>query len=282
MIFGSDDYRAILRQELVSRIRSNPQYSLRAFARSIHLDHSMLSHVLNGKKKLSEGRAYEVAQYLGFSGPEMDYFVSLVRLDHSENELQRRRLLQEIENKFPGKISERQVLSLDEFNMISNWYHFAILQLFRLPRFKCDSADDESRIAVRFGINIFEVRAALERLERLGMIRRTASGSYTRIESGVVFRTDMKTEALTELYGQTIEKTKDALRQRPASERVAGGDVVALSSKSLAAARALAEEFYERLSHLSVKDTDRDRIYYFSIHGIPLDVENFAEAVRSN
>jgi transcriptional regulator with XRE-family HTH domain len=45
--------RAILASEFTRRRRINPRYSLRAFARSVEIEHSTLSQLLRGKRTLT-------------------------------------------------------------------------------------------------------------------------------------------------------------------------------------------------------------------------------------
>ena len=47
------NFRETLRQEFERRQRSNPRYSLRAFARFLGTDHSTLSQILRGRRSLS-------------------------------------------------------------------------------------------------------------------------------------------------------------------------------------------------------------------------------------
>jgi hypothetical protein len=51
--------RIVLRAELDRRRASNPRYSLRSFARDLSIDHSTLSQILRGKRRLT-GRSVRV------------------------------------------------------------------------------------------------------------------------------------------------------------------------------------------------------------------------------
>jgi transcriptional regulator with XRE-family HTH domain len=43
-------FRLYLKRELQRRCQKNPSYSLRAFARFLHIPHQVLSRILNGKR----------------------------------------------------------------------------------------------------------------------------------------------------------------------------------------------------------------------------------------
>ena len=46
--------RPFLKMELDSRIKKNPSYSLRSFAKSLNISHAALSQILNGKRNLTK------------------------------------------------------------------------------------------------------------------------------------------------------------------------------------------------------------------------------------
>jgi transcriptional regulator with XRE-family HTH domain len=46
-------FRAVLQSEFARRRTANPRYSLRAFARFLALDHSTLSQILRGRRRLT-------------------------------------------------------------------------------------------------------------------------------------------------------------------------------------------------------------------------------------
>ena len=63
-------------------------------------------------------------------------------------------------------------IGLDAFQVISDWYHLAIVELANTPDFR----GEPYGIARSLGISVVEARAALERLLRLGMLARSDSG----------------------------------------------------------------------------------------------------------
>lgn len=63
----------------------------------------------------------------------------------------------------PGFLS----LSDDEFELLSEWQHFAIIELSKTDEFQFDP----KKIALRLGIHVEEVRDSIERLQRLNFIQ---------------------------------------------------------------------------------------------------------------
>lgn len=149
------DPRALLRAALAERCARNPNYSLRAFARSSGISHTVLSLVLSGKRRLSRKGALKLADYLD--------------LDPSG----RAALTRACAGKGPAG-EDRRELTLDAFEAISDWYHYAILSALELP-----GARFEARwLGARLGIPILKAKLAMERLERLGLVERGEDGSW--------------------------------------------------------------------------------------------------------
>lgn len=62
-------------RELAQRRSKNPRYSLRGFAQSMGLSHSVLSLFLSKRRSLSASSALRVARELGLSETEIPVFV---------------------------------------------------------------------------------------------------------------------------------------------------------------------------------------------------------------
>ncbi len=72
------DYRDLINKEFQRRKELNPKYSLRQFARDLHLRPSHVSDLLKYKKGLSTKNADITARRLGYVGNSVRYFRFLV------------------------------------------------------------------------------------------------------------------------------------------------------------------------------------------------------------
>ena len=104
---------------------------MRAFARDLDLSPQYLSNVINGKKGLSTKTASQIAKRLGFTKNETEYFCNLAQSRFSRNlvdkKIARARLATlSKENETTTHLAE------DAFRVISDWYHFAIIELLKL------------------------------------------------------------------------------------------------------------------------------------------------------
>ncbi len=87
-------FRVFLQAELDKRRISNPQYSLRAFARRLGVNHSTLSQWIRGRRQLTPGAIESLGKRLGLSARQVRVFVehrdvvgpdlALLRLTHRQ------------------------------------------------------------------------------------------------------------------------------------------------------------------------------------------------------
>ncbi|MBI3017868.1 MAG: TIGR02147 family protein, partial [Deltaproteobacteria bacterium] len=127
MIFEHSDYRNYLKAELIKRSQSNPKYSLRAYAQQLKMSPGQLSRVLQNKKRMSHEKALEVSSLLKLKGSRREYFCHLVHLDATKNLLAREYIEAKLKDLHPKK--DFYSLDIDQFRVVSEWYHYAILEL---------------------------------------------------------------------------------------------------------------------------------------------------------
>ncbi len=143
--------REYLQRELAERCANNPQYSLRGFARLLGVDHSTLSQLLRGKRRLTAGTVQAFCQRLGISSDEAERFVLFEeRIGHESPDM-------------PSDARVRQ----EVFDTVVEWQHFAILELTRLKCFRPDSR----WISRVLDISVDEVNQALALLLHLNLLR---------------------------------------------------------------------------------------------------------------
>lgn len=135
--------RGALLSEFARRKRVNRSYSLRAFAKFLAIDQSQLSKVLTGRLKASTPLTGRLAERLGMTADEAREIIEATK-----------------------GASYFSSIADDQFNLISEPQHFAVLELIKTSSFR----PSIEWVAVRLGIAQGEASAAVERLERLGFI----------------------------------------------------------------------------------------------------------------
>jgi transcriptional regulator with XRE-family HTH domain len=142
-------FRLRLQSELARRCARNAQYSLRAFALHLAVDHSTLSQWLRGRRPITARAIEEIGGRLGLSEDAIRRYV---------------------ENAGRGIPEPEGLLSGETAALIADWHHFAILEITRLAEFRADSR----WIARVLDLSVDEVNLALQRLIRLDLLEMAA------------------------------------------------------------------------------------------------------------
>lgn len=255
---ASNDYKTILREELASRCRQNPRYSLRAFARDLKLAPSRLSEVLSGKQGLSRAAADKIARSLGYGAGEIERFCDLVESLHARSK--RDRDSARVRLKKHAVPSATYQVQIDVFRVIADWYHFGILELTRFDDFKSDS----KWIAKRLGISEFETQLSLERLTRLGLIV-TKGGKIKPTEEHGLVPDDIPSESVKKFHGQILAKATEALQFQAQSEREFGSEIIAIDRAQLGEAKKMLRDFRSRFCKKMDESEVKDGLYCLAL-----------------
>ncbi len=246
------NFKFFLQQELVERCRKNPRYSLRAFAKALGVGAAALSDMLNGKRSITGKSIEKIGLALGLSLKEIDRFKSVESLNEE----------------WPRSPAIRfQQITLDTFALISDWYHYAILELLKVDGFQPSAA----WIAKALGITKTEVNVALERLERLHLLERHADGHWEDVSEG--FSTSIE-EGLTsaaarKLQKQILAQSVDALEKVPIELRNHTAMTMAIDPADLPFAVAKIAQFRRGLCALLEKNKKPKDVYHLSISLFP-------------
>jgi len=250
------DYRIFLRDELENRMRGNSRYSMRAFARDLQIAPQIMSQVLKGKKGISSSKAAQLSEKLGLSPKEAIYFGDLVTLAHARSESARKIAELRISRSKSGKSFD--LLQEDTFKVISDWHHYAIVELTRLKNFDvCPES-----IAKALGIQVHEARQAITRLIKIGLLEETG-GSLRSTKTDFATKQDAPSAAVRKFTKQILEKGASALENQKIPDRDFGTMTMAISKSKLPEAKQLIRAFRRDLAAL-LEQGSRDDVYVFS------------------
>lgn len=160
-------------------------------------------------------------------------------------------------------------LSADSYHFISDWYHYAILELLRLKDFEPDT----KRVAYVLGITPHEVNLALERMQRLDLIRVdheknawiNIRGNHSNVQPG-----DFTTAALRKLQRQVLQKAIEALEEIPLGERDQSSITFAMDSSQMPRAITEIQKFRRALCQKLDRGGPYDRVYQLSVSLYPV------------
>ncbi|MGE0529025.1 MAG: TIGR02147 family protein, partial [Bdellovibrionales bacterium] len=210
-----EDARQYLREELHLRKRRRPHYSLRAFARDLEMSPSFLCEFLAGRQGLSRERVLWIGRRLNLSPDQREHFWDLVESRFGRTTGLKKaaglRALQRCR-------SSRYRLSLDRFQFVADWYHFAILELLSLDGVEVRPRD----LSQVLGISPAIVKEALKRLTELNLIKKvkTESGIKLQVRTDVtVVGDEGESRAIQMAHQAMLGLHAEAVDTMPISDR---------------------------------------------------------------
>lgn len=239
----------LLKNELVKRQKNNSAYSLRSFARFLEVSPATLSQVMSGKRSLSLKKLNIVMEKLGLTPDQQ--LRTLKKLEIEDDSIRSTVLLKD-----------------DQFKLISDWYHFAILSLGELK----DNKADPRWIAKRLNIKVAEANIALLRLERLGIIE-IKEGSFRQISEPLKTTTDVPSSSIRKYHKSVLGLAQNRIEEVPVEEREYSTMTMAINTKNLKKAKGLTQEYKEGMLKLLEKGT-QDEVYQLSIQLFPLSLKD--------
>ncbi len=227
----------LLRELLLTRTRKNPAYSLRALGRDLGVSAAYVSLVLSGKKRLSLKRAIQVNQLLG-----------------------RGVLPEAVKSKY-------LLLEMDRFHVLGQWFHLAILDLTTCSNFQ----PRVQWVARRLRISTSEVRDAVERLQRVGLLKVDGS-RWVKTERLLFVPTKKSEPSVREFHTAMLERARQALSRTEPEEyrrRTISGFTIAANSARIAEAKERVRRFQSELVDF-LTEGECDEVYQLGTQLFPL------------
>ncbi len=241
-------FRFLLQAELARRCAENPQYSLRAFARRLNVSHATLSQMIRGERPITARTIQRLGAALGLDAAAIDACctaepasASVPRHDVAE-------------------------LARDAAEVVSDWYHFAILELTHVESFR----PDVRWIARVLGITTDEVNAALSRLLRLGLLEMRSAAEWVDLSGDAVAHFEDFTRAAVEQLLERLRRlTADSIARGDRRHRSHGVTTLAIDSRKLPQAIAAIERFRGELADL-LSGEPADCLAQLEVHLYPI------------
>ena len=254
-------YQACIKSELNRRLKKNPVYSLRAFARALKFEAGVISQYISGKRIPSYKAAQKLVLELGLSPEQKNSFLASLANHHQSRGLTR------LSPAFRSNAIaiEPKALSVDLFQVIGDWHHYAILLLTEIKDFN----EDPRWIAKTLGISSIEAKFALERLIELKLLQRR-DGRLHFIDQGITTENKaVTTPALRSRQRQILEKAIESLENDPVEIRSMTGMTMAINPSKIKEAKKIISEFNQKMSRF-LESGSRSEVYELQISLFPL------------
>lgn len=235
--------------EYVRRKGDNSHYSERAFAGALGLSPGFLKLLFQGKKKLSFPRAQEIAHKLQWTEVQRAKFLSAIQ-DHSE--------------KSAKSLKGKFLLSELDFFEISDWFHFAIIELIKARSGRCTLKE----ICKQLAISKTEAAFAVKHLTRLNLVEEVDKGYYHVPESYEV--PSVSSAGIRKYHSQMLERAKESIEKQSMTERDLRGLTMAFDRSRLQEAKEDIQKFVAQFEKKYGKGS-RDSVYQMNLAFFRLD-----------
>lgn len=246
---------------LAEKIKKNPQFSLRAFARLVDVSPAVLSRILSGKRRLTFNLATRIADALHLGPIERETLYSFFIGGKEESDEDR----------------HEKELSIDVFNAMKEWYHYGITQLLYIDSFN----EDPKWIAKMLSITEIEAKMAIDRLLRLEILDRDENGRLFRTATHLSTSTDIASAGIRHFQKQILEKSIVSLESDDIMERDITSITIAINEDRIPEAKKEIMRFRKKMAEF-LAEGDKTRVYNLGIHLIPLSKSTNGESRENN
>lgn len=261
---GQEMIQRVLIREFGNAQARNPNFSQRAFAKRLGLSSGATSNLLNGKRKISKKMAEQLIERLALDPIEkeslLESFPPKTKESHSKEEKTgAKKLIKPVK-----RSKSEKKLSLDQFEIVANPLHFTLLSLLELKGLK----PTLENLAQKLKKPIKEVQIALDRLERLDLIKRVGNKLIVTGEE-LASPDEVVSSAIKKHHVLSMEEAKESLLRDPLEKRDFTSQTLAISPDKLDEAKALIRNFGEQLAEL-LDEGEKEEVYKINVQFFPI------------
>lgn len=249
------DYIEILSLEFEKRKLANSSYSLRAYARDLNLSAPRLSQILNKKSGLSYEAAEEVASALKLDDQEKSWFCDSAAVFSERSAGKKEEFANRIKE-YKRESKKFSEINLEYFKVIEDWFHFGILELTYLKDFQ----NSEDWMARKLGITKAEVKVAVERMKRLGLITEK-DGRLVDTFKFLATPSDVPSIALRKFNTQLMKLAIESLHKQEVSQREVSSNIFSINRGKLPEFKDKIREFRRDMERFASDQSQKDAVY---------------------
>lgn len=252
-------YLDLLHDEFEKRKSLNGAYSLRAFARDLGMSAPRLSQVLNQKHGLSIDAAKLIATKLRLSPEVRLWFCDSVGAMHARGFTQRSNFKEKIKQ-YKHEAKTYSELQMEYFKVISDWYHFAILELTYHKDFK----NDIVWISRVLEISEAEAEQAIERMKSLELIREE-DNRLVDVFKFLATPSDVPSASIKKFNTQMMKKALEAVYEQDVLNREISSNVFSINKEQLPEFKEHIRSFRRKLEVQASATKERNAVYCLGI-----------------
>lgn len=246
-IFQYTDFRAWLKDVFQSLKDRDPKFSHRFILLRLNVKSSgWLADMLSGRRMLNRTHLLGLSRVLGLSPREELYFETLADYNQAKNLIEKNRAYEKI---LTFHEIPKDIIESDRFEYFSKWYYSAVREYLLIEPFRGDFARLGRHI--RPAISPAQARESIDLLERLGFIKRLASGEFRPATEHVKKQSAFSPVHYFQYLKAQMELGISALERTPKEERDISALSVTLSYDSFQAIREEIKALRQKMIQIS-------------------------------
>ncbi len=239
------------------KLENNPNYSLRSYANYLGISASSLSRILSEQIEITPKVFKVIGDKLNLSSDQYSLIL---------NQLQLNKIHGNIRNVKDGDLN---AIDMEKFNLIADWYHYAILHMCSMPDFECDP----SWIAKRLGIEDESlIKQAINRLLESKLMGIDEDGHYFKTDQMIVIKDySFSSVAMRERQKQILRLSAEKIDLVPIELRDHSTMTISVDENLLPEIKDRIKKFRRTLGNYIIKNNlDSKQIYELQISFFPL------------
>jgi uncharacterized protein (TIGR02147 family) len=264
-IFSYTNYRRYLYDACEEIRKTKSFFSYRYIAQKAGLKSvGFISWVIKGKRNMSVSLTHKISAVLKLSKRESEYFDLLVSHNQAKTVEERQYYLNKL---VTFRSTRTTIVERDRDRYYSRWYYSAIRELVNITKIK-----DENTVAQLLTppVSRAEAREGLLLLSRLGMIRKTESGAYERVDAALISGPGVDPAIIHGFQTATMRLAEEALHEFPKEERDVSTVTLSCSAKDLDRIRERIRQMRDEITEIACASENADGVFQLNTQFFPL------------
>lgn len=262
-VFQYASAKQFLLDSLDSKKKKNPQFSVRQWSKKMGLQsHTLLTLLLQGKRPLRVKHAKFLSVGLDLTPKENLFFQTLIQYESSQTIEEKELCRMWLAEQNPGQaLSTRE---LDEFSVISDWIHMAILGASRLKDFDGKPETLKKRIGSKTSVH--EIRSAMNRMTEMGLLEKQTDGNLWPTYQRITNKDEVANAGVRKYHAQVMDLAKSALEDQSVEEREYQSLSIAIRKDDLELAKEMIKKFrVQFVQTLGLQTREADELYQMNL-----------------
>lgn len=260
-VFQYQSAKDFLKDSIGERKRLSPDFSIRKFCKASNFgSHSHLVMILAGRRRITLKQVPALSEGLALTSEERVYFQTLIQLDNATSEEEKNLCKLWLNDLNPKR--EYRILEVEQYHMIADWIHMAILTLAKIEGAVISPENISSLIHEK--IPLPKIREAIERLLDLGLLTEENGKLKPTFES-VKTKDDVSNKGAREYHKQVARLAIEAVDEQVPEMREFQSFALTLPKGKLPLAKELIRKFRHQLSQIMDAEPGYE-VYQCNLH----------------